>query len=100
MWQQGFNNKITQTNSGLAGGIPGLGESPHPLPVLHAEKALRLTARGVQIGPVRLAWTRLLGIYQGVEMLKIQLCSGSDSGVIWSDSGGLLPQREHAEKRK
>lgn len=33
-------------------------------------------------------------------MLKIQLCSGSDSGVIWSDSGGLLPQREHAEKRK
>lgn len=32
MWQQGFNNKITQTNSGLAGGIPRLGESLHPLP--------------------------------------------------------------------
>lgn len=31
MWQQGFNNKITQTNSGLAGGIPRLGESLHPL---------------------------------------------------------------------
>lgn len=46
MWQQDFNNTITQTNSGLAGGIPRLGESPHPLAVLQGEKSLRLTARG------------------------------------------------------
>lgn len=30
----------------------------------------------------------------------MQLCSGGDSGVFWPDSGGLLPQREQAGKKK
>lgn len=49
---------------------------------------------------MRSAWTRPLGIYQGVEMLKVELWPGGDSGVIWADSGGLLPQREQAGKKK
>lgn len=47
MWQRDFNNTITQTNKQPVGrGIMSLGESPHPLPVLHREKSLRLAARG------------------------------------------------------
>lgn len=47
MWQRDFNNAITQTNKQPVGrGIVSLGESPHPLPVLHREKSLRLAARG------------------------------------------------------
>lgn len=52
-------------------------------------------------GPVRLARTRLLGIHQvDIYMLKMQLWPGGDSGAIWPDSGGLLPQRERAGKKK
>lgn len=78
MWQQGFNNKITQTNSGLAGEIPRLGESPHPLRVLHGEKLLSLTARGNSNQTCDVGIDKTLGIYEGVEMLKMQLWPGGD----------------------
>lgn len=53
----------------------------------------------MKIGPVGLAWTRLLGIYQGAEMLKMQLWPGGDSGASWPDGGGLLPRRASRQGR-
>lgn len=70
MWQQGFNNKITQTNSGLAGEIPRLGESPHPLPVLHGEKSPSLTSRGNSNRTYNVGMDKTLGKYQGVEIAQ------------------------------
>lgn len=45
-----------------------------------------------------LVWTRLLGIYQREEILKMYLWLDGASGASWPDGGGLLPQRERASR--